>query len=1137
MDFLKGRRTRTLAAPCRGSPDEPTESTLKRSSILLASSLLTPFGLTGCADPCLDDGLLQSSQDGGCPAASSGDSSGSAEDPSTTGTPQPPTTNDSNNGSTGGDTIDPTDPSTSNATADDSSGVTTDDTSDESTGSPESTEYCEDLDGDGFGDARVCVDVPDGEDPPSGHVPNGDDCLDDNSDVYPGAASEEPELCGSDADGDGHADASPPDGADPGSDCVDSDSAIHPGAASEEPELCTSDADGDGFGPSTPDDGAEPGTDCVDSNENVFPGAASEEPELCTTDADGDGFGDDDATDQEPNAENGTDCIDSDANAFPGAAELDDENACMSDADDDGYGDSSPPAGATPGTDCDDAAADTPAIDLCLAWCIDSDNDGFGDPDMCIESAVPPLGYAGNALDCDDSNSDVYTGAAESEPELCTADIDDDGYGDSSITDTSPEAQNGTDCDDADVEVFAGAAENEPTLCTADADNDGYGDANATDEHPNAQNGSDCADDSVDTFPGAADQEPTLCTTDADGDGYGDANATDEYPNADNGSDCDDDSADTFPGVALQEPALCTTDADGDGYGDANASNGNPNVENGSDCADDSANIFPGAAEQEPTLCTVDADGDGYGDDSASDINANADNGTDCADDNASAFPGSAQIDSPSGCYIDEDGDGYGDADPPDGVTPGTDCDDSDPGVPFVLDGIPETCELADQLSSSLGCEFFGMALSNLNTATYSVLLANANPESDASVRIEQFVGGVWTTVAGPLTVPSGSQLTQALTDNSSTTTEIRTGGSYRITSDIPIGAYQSSVSGATSDASLLLPATSWGSDYAVVGFDGLFASAEEYVGIIAHEDGTEVTVTPSRATLAGTGIPAGTVDTPMTFTLNEGETALVMSAGEGQGIAEGLSGTLVSSSSPVGVFTGTECSNIPSGVFACDHIEDMLPPVSAATTSVVASRVPPRGVVPEAMIWEIYATEDTTVTFDAVEAVTGLPDGPVDIAAGESLELSVTGPTETPGDFVIDATSPIIVSGYITGAGGTGTLLPGSQSGDPAQVVLGGSSQMLQSYVVGTVEGNSIHHVTLTHQVGAAPIVMDGAEIEAETYTAINADWEVARIIVEEGSHALSSDAPFATMVTGYNPANSYAYLGGGQARVVVCE
>lgn len=53
--------------------------------------------------------------------------------------------------------------------------------------------------------------------------------------------------------------------------------------------------------------------------------------------------------------------------------------------------------------------------------------------------------------------------------------------------------------------------------------------------------------------------------------------------------------------------------------------------------------------------------------------------GTDCDDTNEFTYPGAAFEESLEACKRDVDGDGYGDDSPPDGVTPGIDCNDTDP--------------------------------------------------------------------------------------------------------------------------------------------------------------------------------------------------------------------------------------------------------------------------------------------------------------------------------------------------------------------------------------------------------------------------------------------------------------------------
>ncbi len=177
-------------------------------------------------------------------------------------------------------------------------------------------------------------------------------------------------------------------------------------------------------------------------------------------DADDDGFGDPAECEEVPQNErppaghvqDDTDCLDSDPDTFPGSAQLDDPDACMRDADDDGFGDSSPPEGVAGGTDCNDADANVPSASACLTWCLDADDDQYGDPRTCIEDGAPPEGYVGNATDCDDDNSNAFPGAAPNDDgEACMLDADGDDYGDVAPANAAISA--GTDCDDLETLV------------------------------------------------------------------------------------------------------------------------------------------------------------------------------------------------------------------------------------------------------------------------------------------------------------------------------------------------------------------------------------------------------------------------------------------------------------------------------------------------------------------------------------------------------------------------------------------------------------------------------------------------------------------------------------------------------------
>ncbi|MCB9742559.1 MAG: VCBS repeat-containing protein [Alphaproteobacteria bacterium] len=159
-----------------------------------------------------------------------------------------------------------------------------------------------------------------------------------------------------DADGDGYTRAE---------DCDDYDASVNPGA----PEVC-----GDGV-------------------DNDCDGADDEGPEWFF-DADGDGFGDPNVVTEACEAPEGTvdnsdDCDDADLLVHPGASELCDGV----DADCDGVVDESPLDGQV--------------------FYGDEDGDGYaGDLDTVLSCAAP-VGYQGEATDCDDTDFDVHPHATE----------------------------------------------------------------------------------------------------------------------------------------------------------------------------------------------------------------------------------------------------------------------------------------------------------------------------------------------------------------------------------------------------------------------------------------------------------------------------------------------------------------------------------------------------------------------------------------------------------------------------------------------------------------------------------------------------------------------------------------------------
>lgn len=443
---------------------------------------------------------------------------------------------------------------------------------------------------------------------------------------------------------------------------------------------------------------------------------------------------------------------------------------------------------------------------------------------------------------------------------------------------------------------------------------------------------------------------------------------------------------------------------------------------------------------------------------------------------------------------------------------------------------IPVHCNQAAAAETTVGCQFFAVDLdqaggigSGTETDQYAVGISNVQNAQSAQVTVERKTNGAWHTIAGPVTIEPLSLHTFELPDLHQDGSGVLSGGAYRLTSDVPVIAYQFSplvAATASSDASMLYPVTSWDTIGHVVQWPT--GVGESYVTIAAAFDGTQVQVTPSVPTAAGPGVSSGSPANPITLELDEGDVAEIMVAGGGLDI----SGTVVTSNAghPIAVFAGHECANIPNAIIACDHVEEQLSGLRLWGTTFLASRVPPRQDPPEPAAWQIYASEDDTVVeITAPPGVTGLPVTPVVLQRGEKLEFLAGGNTHEPGDFLVQTSRPAAVINYVTGWGN----LEGSTQGDPAMVQLSPVEQFLPRYVVLVPSEWPEDYLVLTRPEGSS-ITLDDELVPDDAFIPAASGYEVARVPVNDGVHSLDGTDPFSVVVVGYGLANSYAYLGG---------
>ncbi|TVQ93541.1 MAG: hypothetical protein EA397_04130, partial [Deltaproteobacteria bacterium] len=128
----------------------------------------------------------------------------------------------------------------------------------------------------------------------------------------------------------------------------------------------------------------------------------------------------------------------------------------------------------------------------CESWCftmwyLDSDGDGFGDPEVHLQACDQPADFVLNGLDCDDTRPDVYPGAPGEgsdcgfpvDPWDGDADADTDSDTDSD-TDTDVDTDTDTDADsDADADTDADSDADSDADADSDTDTDADSDADA----------------------------------------------------------------------------------------------------------------------------------------------------------------------------------------------------------------------------------------------------------------------------------------------------------------------------------------------------------------------------------------------------------------------------------------------------------------------------------------------------------------------------------------------------------------------------------------------------------------------------------------------------------------------------------
>lgn len=360
----------------------------------------------------------------------------------------------------------------------------------------------------------------------------------------------------------------------------------------------------------------------------------------------------------------------------------------------------------------------------------------------------------------------------------------------------------------------------------------------------------------------------------------------------------------------------------------------------------------------------------------------------------------------------------------------------------------------------------------------------------------------------------------------------------FEVKASVPISAYSIyPYGGAVSflpSATLLLPLSSWGKGYRLVDpWQSVDLELLPAVQVLAAEDDTELTLVPSSAITAGTGVDAAPAGVPTQWRLGKGEAIQIVQP-------KRLLGSPLTANKPVAVFGASSCAFLPESRSACDSLQQQIPPQTAWGIEYAALRHRGRGDDEELTPWRILAAVDgTTLRYDPAP-----PEGaPTTLAAGESAVFWSGQP------FVVgsqDVDHPIFMNGYMTG----GSTYNGI--GDPDFVNVVATEQFLNSYVFFsdyTYAEGSLNFIRRSTAKGFQDVTLDCAGVlsgwqplgRSGRYEYVRVDLvrghqpqTFADKTCTHGRHEAHSDGPFGLTVWGFDTYASYAYPGGAGTRTV---
>ena len=313
-----------------------------------------------------------------------------------------------------------------------------------------------------------------------------------------------------------------------------------------------------------------------------------------------------------------------------------------------------------------------------------------------------------------------------------------------------------------------------------------------------------------------------------------------------------------------------------------------------------------------------------------------------------------------------------------------------------------------------------------------------------------------------------------------------------------------------TSDAFLALPCDRYAVnqyEYYALTYHGV-SFAPSTILIVACEDNTTITT------------PSATVE------LNRQQTYLIREFRD-------LSGTKVVSTKPISFFPGHECTFIPIGIQACDHLTEQVPPTNTWGSSFLGASFLEKS--SGAIYRVLTAHNSTNVTVNCTTMTQ--PSTYTLSAAGSWQEFQVPANSFCS----IESNNPVLVMEYAQG-------FDLDNVGDPLMTMIPPVEQYSNNYVLNVLPEFGTNYLNIY----VAPEYFQPGRIFVDNSSLITANWTavycstatlcgyITRQNLAAGEHSLyhrDAAARVGVSAYGFNRANSYGYPGGLQLIPVQCK